>query len=198
MQFSLQTLLLFVTIAAAVFGMTKWLHELGIAISLLTLAFAFIGFGIWSRRKSYIIGGCLLICGLVFSAPWLLDAICWVGHQSISVTVRIEDELGNPIPNATVQLTDHSGKAMASTTGSNGSAHVVGNFQTCGTSTFLSKTGIVELLGESLTVQAGGFKGFHRELGEIVERGYWDLYSPVPPEVRVQLERDTKVLTGHK
>ena len=197
-QFSLRTLLLVVTVVAVVCSLTRWLHEWGIAVSMLSLGIGFVGIGISSKRWSYIGGGCVLICGFVISSPWLLTATCWVGHKKISVTVRVHDHSGTPIPNATVQLTERDGNSTASTTDSSGLARVVGTFQICGTDTLLSKTGIVELLGEKLSVRAIGFKSFNRELEEIVERSCWDLHAPTPPEVPIQLEQDEKVPAGRK
>jgi membrane-bound ClpP family serine protease len=188
-QFHLRTLLLLVTAVSVILSMTKWLHELGIAISLLSMGVVLLCVGVWSKRKICMIGGCALICGLVISAPWLLTAVCWVGHKKIPVTVRVEDRSGTPISNATVRLTD-SDQISSSTasTDSSGLAHVVGDFQIYGTDTLLSKTGSVEVLGERLSVRAGGFKDLDRELDEMV--GNWDLYAPTPPEVLVQLEPD--------
>ena len=188
-QFHLRTLLLLVTAVSVILSMTKWLHELGIAISLLSMGVVLLCVGVWSKRKICMIGGCALICGLVISAPWLLTAVCWVGHKKIPVTVRVKDRSGAPIPNATVRLTDKDliGSSTDSTDVS-GLAHVVGDFQTYGTDTLLSKTGSVEVLGERLSVRAGGFKDLDRELDEMV--GNWDLYAPTPPEVLVQLEPD--------
>ena len=175
-------------VIAVVLSLTMWLHEWGIATSLLSLGIVFVGVGIWSKRKSYIIGGWVLIGGLVVSAPWLLIGISWVGQNTISVTVRVQDHSGTPIPNATVRLTDKIGSSTASTD-SSGLAHVVGNFQTRGTDTLLSKTATVELFREQLSVRAIGFKSFNRELDEM---GCWDLSVPTP-EVHIQLERDEQV-----
>ncbi len=197
-QFSLRTLLLVVTIIAVVLSMITWLHELGIAIALLSTGVVLVFVGTWCKRWHYISGGCILICGLVISSPWLSTAVCWAGHKKISVTVCVHDHFGTPIPNATVQLTDRDGTSTASTTDVSGLTYVVGNFQICGTDTLLSKTGIVELLGEKLSVQAIGFKSFDRELDETVDRGCWDLNAPTPPEVLIQLERDNQVPAGQK
>jgi hypothetical protein len=189
MQFSLRGLFVFVTAVAVVCSMTRWLHEAGIAISLLSLGVVFVCVGAWSKRRSYIIGGCALICGLVISAPWLLTAMCWVGHKKISVTIRVQEPSGTPIPNATVRLTDKIGSFTASTD-SRGVAAVVGDFMTCGTDTLLRKTGGIQLFRHQLMVSAEGYKAFQRGLDEAVGRLSWDLYAPTPPEVLVQLERD--------
>ena len=195
MQFSLRTLLLVVTVVAVVCSLTRWLHELGIAVSMLSLGIGFLGIGIWRRRKTHILGGCVLIVALVLWSPWLLTATCWVGHKTISVTIRVQDSSGKALPNATVQLTDRTSGSSTASTDSDGIAVVQGEFQICGTDTMLSNTGIVELLGEKLSVRAIGFKSFDRELDEIAESGCWDLHAPTPPEVLVHLEQ-AQVPTG--
>ena len=175
-QFSLRTLLLAVTTIAVVLSLTMWLHELGLAISLLSLGIVLVGVGIWSKRKSYVIGGCVLIGGLVISAPWLLVAICWVGNKTISVTVRVQDQAGTPIANATVQLTGRDGTSTASTDAS-GVASVVGEFMTCGRDSLLRKTGGFQLFRHQLTARAKGYKVFQRQLDEAVGRLSWDMYT---------------------
>ncbi len=161
MQFSLRTLLLVVTVVAVVCSLTRWLHELGIAVSMLSLGVGFVGIGIWRRRKTQILGGCVLIVALVLWSPWLLTAACWVGHKKIPVTVCVQDQSRTAIPNATVQI-----DMSTASTNANGIAAVVAEFQICGTDTLFHKTGIIELLGEQLTVKAAGFKDFHGELAE--------------------------------
>ena len=148
MQFSLRTLLLVVTCVAIVCSLTSWLHETGIAISMLSLGIGFLSFGIRQKRKSHILGGCRLIAALILWSPWLLTAICWVGEKKVSVTVRVQDQSGTPVPNATVQLTDRTSISAASTD-SKGAAVESGEFQICGTDMLFSKTGIIELLGKT-------------------------------------------------
>jgi hypothetical protein len=186
MTFSLRSVFVFVTAVAIVLSLVLWLHEVGIAISTFCLGIVFACVGAWTKRRRHIVIGSVLMVAAIVSAPWLLTKIHWDGHKKVTVTVRIHDQSGNPIPNATVQLTDSSGSSTASTD-SSGIATVVGDFRTCGMDTLFKKTGTIELLGEQLSVSVPGYKKFHRELGEIVAGGCWDLYAPTRPELWIDL-----------
>ncbi len=190
MQFSLRSVFVFLAAVAIVLLLALRLHEVGIAVSTFFLGVLFACVGAWRKRGRKIVIGCLLMIAPIIAAPWLLIDVCWVGHKKVTVTVCVQDKSGSAIPNATVRLTDTSGSSTGSTD-SSGIATLVGNFPTCARDSLLTKTGIIELVGEELTVSVPGYKEFHRALGEIVAGGCWDLYAATPPEVRIKLERDT-------
>jgi hypothetical protein len=185
MQFSLRTLLLFVTAVAIACSLTKWLHEVGIAISMLSAGIIILCIGLRQKRKSHVVAGCLLIGALILWSPWLLVVECWVGHKRIPVTVCVHDQSGKAIPTATVQI-DQSPKAS---TDANGNATITAEFQICGNKSLFQKTGFIELLGEKVIVKAAGFKPYENEIAELVTEGYWDLYAPKSPVVHVILEQ---------
>jgi hypothetical protein len=188
MQYSLRTLLLAVTAVAIFCSLTRWLHELGIAISLLVLGIGFLAAGLWRKRVGFILAGFGSIIALVFSFSLLLTEACWVGGKKVSVVVRVHDASGKPLAGARVQLTDRNHAISTASTDSTGAAIVAGEFQICGQDSVFRKTGIVELLGERLNVTAAGHKVFDRELDEFVVGACWDLYAAAPPEVCIQLE----------
>lgn len=183
------SLLVFLALLAFVLSVITWLHEVGIAISMVTLGIALVCAGAWSRRKSALLGGCILTTAPIILAPWLLTSTGWVGYRKVSVIVRVRDRSGAPVANAAVQLTNKIGSVTVSTDAS-GTATVVGEFQTCGTDSLLQKTAIVELLGEQLLVKAAGFREFKGRLEELVAGSCWNLYAAAPPEILVELERD--------
>jgi hypothetical protein len=172
--------------AAVILSMTCWLGDVGLACSLWSLATILVFAGVLWKRSGLVTFGCLLVCVLGGVSPWLFASQQWVGHRKVSVTVRVQDQGGAAIPNATVVLTSTAGNS-AGLCDPSGDASVVGEFQTCGRDSALSHTGYIEVLGEQLGVTAKGYKPVQRDLGELT-RG-WDLYAAAP-QVVVRLESD--------
>lgn len=150
--------------------------------------------GPWWKSIGYVLPGVGVFVALIlWCYPAPVDT-CWVGHKKISVTVHVHDPFGNVIPAAVVELANKSDRSTA-TTDAAGTADVPLTFQICGRDSLLRRTGMIELLGETLTARASGFKEFHREIADMV-RPPWDLYAPGPREVIVQLEPENGMQEG--
>lgn len=91
-QFSLRTMLLFMTFLSAVLAITVWNTVIGVSASLATIGLFLICIGVRTRRRVVgILGGSLMLIAIGYFACQAGTATKWCGRQELDVVVLVVD-----------------------------------------------------------------------------------------------------------